>query len=253
LNRIWITGASSGIGEALARRFAQQGCRLVLSSRRETELRRVADTCVGAQDVAIVPLDLNQPETMAEIAQRVGDVDVLVHNGGVSQRAEAKDTAFEVDDTIMRTNYLGPVALTKAVLPSMLARRKGHFVVVTSALGRFSVPDRSAYSASKHALHGFFNALRSESAKDGIAVTLAVPGFVQTNVSVNALTGEGTPFGKMELETQQGITADACAARIVLATQRGEREVFIGGMKERFALAISHLAPGLFARIIRRK
>jgi dehydrogenase/reductase SDR family member 7B len=254
---VWITGASSGIGESLSRQFAALGCRLILSSRRESELQRVAATCAGAQHVSIVPLDLSKPESLGDVVRRVladaGSIDIMAHNGGVSQRADARDTLFEVDDIILRTNYLGPVAMTKALLPSMVGRKAGHFVVVTSALGRFSIPTRSAYCASKHALHGFFNALRAESWKDGIRVTLAVPGFVQTNVGVNALTGNGAPLGREEREVSQGISADRCATAIVSAARRQAEEVFIGSLKERLALTLSHLAPPLFSRIIRKK
>jgi dehydrogenase/reductase SDR family member 7B len=254
--RVWITGASSGIGDSLARQFAAAGCRLILSSRREAELKRVAASCSGAENISILPLDLSKPETLARIVERalsdIGPVDLMVHNGGVSQRADAAATLFEVDDLILRTNYLGPIALTKALLPAMIGRKQGHFIVVTSALGRFSIPTRSAYCASKHALHGFFNALRAESWKDGIAVTLAVPGFVRTNVGVNALTGTGLPLGREEREVAQGIHPDRCASLIVSATRREAQEVFIGSLKERFALAVSHMAPRVFSRIIRK-
>jgi dehydrogenase/reductase SDR family member 7B len=254
---VWITGASSGIGESLARQLAVMGCRLILSSRRESELKRVAASCADAQNISILPLDLSKTEALASLVQRalsdIGPVDIMVHNGGISQRAEARDTVFEVDDVILRTNYLGPVAMTKALLPSMLERKQGHFIVVTSALGRFSIPTRSAYCASKHALHGFFNSLRAESWKDGITVTLAVPGFVRTNVGMNALTGTGAPFGHEEREVAKGVQPDRCAGLIISAARREAQEVFIGSLKERVALAVSHLAPTVFSRIIRKK
>jgi short-subunit dehydrogenase len=254
---VWITGASSGIGASLARQFAQTGSKLILSSRRAEELQRVAATCKGAEAIAIVPLDLSKPETMSAIVEQVltahGPVDVMVHNGGVSQRAEARETAFEVDDLITRTNYLGPVALTKALLPSMLVRRQGHFVIVTSGLGKIGVPNRSAYCGSKHALHGFFDGLRTETWKEGIVVTLAAPGYVKTDVGVNALTGSGERFNQRDNDVEQGISPDACAAQIVSATQLEKREVFVGRFKERAALALSWIAPGLFFRIVRKK
>jgi len=124
---VWVTGASSGIGEALARRLAQRQCRLILSSRRESELTRVAGLCSGAQDVAVLPTDLSKPETMCDAARQAlmiaGHIDVMVHNGGISQRSYARDTAFEVDNLPMRTNYLGPIALAKAILPSLVRKR----------------------------------------------------------------------------------------------------------------------------------
>ncbi len=252
---VWITGASSGIGEALARRFAHAGSRLILSSRREEQLNRVAGFCTAAESVALLPLDLSQPDSMKGVASRAlniaGHVDVMVHNGGVSQRAFASDTDYRVDEILMRTNYLGPLALTKALLPSMRGRKQGHFIVVTSVLGKFGLPGRSGYCGSKHALHGFFETLRAELWRDGIRVTLVLPGWVQTNVSINALTGSGEAHGTMEPGTASGISADVCAERIISAAASGKAEVAVVRAKERAALYLSRYAPGLFRRIIR--
>src|SRR5437870_5422107 len=252
---VWITGASSGIGEALARRFADSGSRLVLSSRRDEELNRVARLCTAAESVAVIPLDLSRPELMSDAARRAldiaGYIDVMVHNGGVSQRAFAADTEYFVDDLLMRTNYLGPVALTKALLPSMRTRRQGHFVVVTSVLGKFGLPGRSGYCASKHALHGFFDTIRAELWRDGIRVTLVLPGWVRTNVSLNALTGSGAAHGTMEPGTAGGVSPDFCAKQIISAAASGKPEVAVVKLKERAALYLSRYAPKLFMRIIR--
>jgi short-subunit dehydrogenase len=252
---VWITGASSGIGEALARRFAKGGARLILSSRRKDELDRVAKSCSEAKSVAVFPLDLSQPQLMHEAVQcalRInGCVDVMVHNAGVAQRAFAAETDYRVDELLMKTNYLGPVALTKALLPSMRSRRDGHFIVVTSVLGKFGLPGRSGYCASKHALHGFFDTIRAELWRDGIHVTLALPGWVRTNVSINALTGSGAPNAKMEEGTAGGVSPDFCARRIISAAASGKREVTVVKLKEQAALYLSRFAPNVFARIIR--
>jgi len=252
---VWITGASSGIGEALAHRFAQAGSRLILSSRRKEELDRVRASCSGAESVAVLPMDLSRPKSMDEIAQRAlqiaGRVDVMVHNAGVSQRSFAADTTYDVDELLIRTNYLGPVALTKALLPSMRARHQGHFIIVSSVLGKFGLPGRSGYSGSKHALHGFFDTLRGELWRDGIRFTLVLPGWVRTNVSINALTGCGAPNGKMEEGTAGGITADYCAQKIIAAAASGKQEVAVVQFTEKAALYLSRFAPRLFARIIR--
>ena len=254
---VWITGASSGIGEALARKFAHAGARLILSSRRRQELNRVAVLCSNAEHVSILPLDLSHPELMAgavrEAIDFVGHVDVMVHNAGVIQRAFAADTDYQVDEVIMRTNYLGPVGLTKALLPSMQARRQGHFVVVSSILGKIGLPGRSAYCASKHALHGFFDTLRAEVWKDGIQVTLALPAWVRTNISINALTGSGAPHGKIESGTATGMTAEACAERIIAAAASGKAEVNILKAKELGALYLNRFSPAIFRRILRRR
>jgi dehydrogenase/reductase SDR family member 7B len=252
---VWITGASSGLGEALARRFARAGSRLILSSRRRDELERVAKLCSEAESLSVLPLDLSKPESMNEAARRALDVaehvDVMVHNGGVSQRALAADTDFAVDDLLMRTNYFGPVVLTKALLPSMRSRRCGHFIVVTSVLGKFGLPGRSGYCASKHALHGYFDTLRAELWRDGITVTLVLPGYVRTNVSINALTGSGAALGKMEAGTAAGLTPDVCAKRIIAAAAAAKPEVAPVQLKELAALYLSRYAPALFRRVIR--
>src|SRR5439155_18080310 len=254
-NVVWITGASSGIGESLARHFASAGARLILSSRRKEELDRVAKACSGAESVVVLPIDLSQPESMNDAALRAlqiaGHVDVMVHNAGVSQRSFAADTKYDVDELLIRTNYLGPVALTKALLPSMRARHQGHFIIVSSVLGKFGLPGRSGYSGSKHALHGFFDTLRGELWRDGIRVTLVRPGWVRTNVSIHALTGSGPPNGKMEEGTAGGITADYCAQKIIAAAASGKQEVAVVQFTEKAALYLSRFAPRLFARIIR--
>jgi len=252
---VWITGASGGIGEALAKRFAMLGSRLILSARREDELSRVAGLCPGAASVSILPLDLGKPELLMNAAHealsRAGAIDVMIHNAAVSQRAFAADADYEVDDVIMRTNYLGPVALTKAVLPSMRARREGHFIVVSSVLGKFGLPGRSGYCGSKHALHGFFDTLRAEVAKDNIHVTLALPGWVRTNISMNALTGTGAPQRKMDSGTATGFAPEYCAERILAAAEVAKDEVNIVRMKEQAVLYLSRFTPGIFRRLIR--
>jgi dehydrogenase/reductase SDR family member 7B len=252
---VWITGASSGIGEALAKHFARLGSRLILSSRREDELRRVAGACSSASSVSVLPLDLSRPESMKDAVESAlglaRNIDVMVHNAGVSQRGFAADTGYEIDELIMRTNYLGPVALTKALLPSMRARRQGHFIVVSSVLGKFGLPGRSGYCASKHALHGFFDTLRAELWKDNIRVTVALPAWVRTNVSMNALTGAGTPQRKMDSGTASGFTPELCAAKIVAAAEAGKEEVNIARLKEGGAVYLSRFAPALFRRLIR--
>jgi len=252
---IWITGASSGIGEALAVAFAREGARLVLSARRESELGRVASRCGGAASIAIVPLDLGELGSLAQkvrdVLAKEGHVDVMVHNGGISQRSLARDTAVEVDERLLRVNHLGPVALTKALLPAMAGRGAGHFVVVSSLVGVFGTPLRSSYSASKHALHGFFDSLRAEEHDRGIRVTIVCPGFVRTDVSRNALSGDGSPHGVMDPRTDSGIEPDACARAIVDAVARGKREVYVGG-RETLAVYAQRFAPGVFARLLRR-
>lgn len=252
---VWITGASSGIGEACARAFANEGASLVLSARRRDELERVRDRCVDPQRVRVLPLDLaeiaHSMEKARAAADEAGVIDVMVHNGGISQRSRAIDTTLDVDHRLFDVNYFGTVALTKALLPGMVQRRAGHFVVVTSLTGIVGTPMRSSYAASKHALHGFFDSLRAEHYADGLAVTLVCPGFVHTEVSRNALTGDGRAQGTMDEATAHGISPDECASGIVRATVRRREEVYIGG-REKLGPYLKRYAPTLFSRFVRR-
>ena len=254
---IWLTGASSGIGEALAYALAKEGTKLILSARREDELQRVVkNTKLTEANYLILPLDLNAPETFdakkTEALRKFGHIDILINNGGVSQRSLAKDTTVEVDRKIMDVNYFGTVALTKALMPDFIKQKSGLFVVVTSAVGKFGSPWRSGYSASKHALHGFFDSLRAELYEDGVMVLLVCPGFIQTNVSVNALTGTGAKLGSMDVATANGLTADECARQIIEGIKTGKEEIVVAKFKERFAVFAKRFFPGLFSAMIRR-
>jgi short-subunit dehydrogenase len=234
---IWLTGASSGIGEALAYALAQKGAKLILSARRKDELERVKGNCapVTQPDVRILPLDLSQSETLklsTEAAVQIfGHIDILINNGGISQRSFAKDTIIDVDRRIMEVNYFGAVAITKYLLPHFLKRKSGHFVTVSSLTGIFGTPYRSGYAASKHALHGFFDSLRAELYKDvknAILVTMICPGFIRTPITLSAVTGDGTPLGKMDEAQFKGKPAEWCAEKIVSAIERKKEEVYIG-------------------------
>lgn len=255
--RVWITGASSGIGEALAYAFAEQGAQLILSARKENELQRVASqsTELGAGNILIQPLDLAEHDSIPAIAnnvlKQVGKVDILINCGGISQRGKAMDTPLEVDKRLMAVNFFGTVALTKAVLPSMLTHQLGHIVTVTSLTGKFGSPLRSAYAASKHALHGFFDSLRAELGDTPIQILLVSPGFVRTNVSINALTGSGKAQGTMDEATGKGMAPADAARRILRAIQQGKEEIWFGG-KEVLGVYVKRFFPAYFSKIIKR-
>jgi short-subunit dehydrogenase len=180
-----------------------------------------------------------------------GRIEVMIHNAGISQRALAIDTDLEVDRRLLEVNFFGTVALTKALLPSMLEAGGGTLVVVTSLVGKIGTPLRSSYAASKHALHGFFDSLRAELWGQGIRVTLVCPGFIKTELPRHALTGDGSPQGTMDRAQLEGYPAERCAAKIVRAVERGREEVLIGG-REKYAVYLKRLLPGLFSRLIRR-
>lgn len=253
---IWITGASSGIGEALAVAWSREGARLVLSARNEAELARVREACANPNQHLVAPLDLTDaaaiPRATETVLREVHHVDVLVHSGGVSQRSLVMETSLETDRAIMELNYFGTIALTKAVLPSMLARRSGHIVPISSVIGHVGVPLRSAYSASKHALHGFFDTLRAETEKDGIRVTIVCPGYIRTKVSENALRGDGSAYGKLDETHAKAMLPEVAAPKIIDGVAARKHEVRVGG-KEIWAIALQRFLPGLVARMLRMK
>ncbi len=253
---VWITGASSGIGEALARHYAQQGCRLILSARRKSVLEEVKQSLDLPDDqVLVLPLDLAQHDQMPAKAEQAlthfGRIDLLINNGGISQRSLLVDTEFSVLKKLIDIDYLGTVALTKAVLPIFIRQQNGHFAVVTSLMGKFASPLRSGYCGAKHALHGFFDGLRMEHEKDNIKVTMLCPGFIQTNISRNALVGDGSTQNTMDKATAAGMPPDVCAAKMAAAIRRGKHEAYIGG-KETYAVYLKRLFPRLLHRIVMR-
>ncbi|MCO4794490.1 MAG: SDR family oxidoreductase [Bacteriovoracaceae bacterium] len=253
---IWITGASSGIGEALALELSKQNCKLILSSRREEALQKTMAKCSGdPSHIAILPLDLektNELEEKSKQAEEIfGQIDILVNNGGISQRSKVMDTNMDVYSRLMSINYLGAVALTKAVLPKMLERKSGQVIAITSLVGKFGTPLRSGYSASKHALHGFFDSLRAELHDNGIEVLLVCPGFIRTNVSVNAFIGDGSSQGSMDKAQQNGMEAQVFAKKMISAIEASKEEISIGG-KETVGVVIKRFLPGLFSKMIRK-
>lgn len=253
---IWITGASSGIGKALAIELANQNAKLILSSRKKADLELVKNACKNPENVKIITLDLedytNLQAKADEAISSFGRVDILVNNGGISQRSLVKDTNINVDKRIMDINYLGTVGLTKAILPHFIKNKNGQFVITTSIVGKIGTPLRSSYAASKHALHGFFDSLRAEHHKDNIAVTLVCPGFVNTNVSKNALTGDGSPQQKLDTATANGIQPERFAKLMTKAMQKKKEEVYIGGAKEKLAVYVKRFFPKVLSVMIRK-
>lgn len=253
---IWLTGASSGIGEAVAYELAAKGAKLILSARRTEELQRVKTNCPppSQANIHILPMDLSKPDTLAKATQDAiqcfGHIDILINNGGISQRSLIQETTLDVDRRIMEVNYFGAIALTKNLLPHFISRKAGHFATLSSVTGKFGTQYRSGYAASKHALHGFFDALRSEHWKDNIGVTMVCPGFINTPITLSALKGDGTTLNQIDKGQAKGKPVDWCAARIVRALEKKQEEVYIGG-KEVLMVYIKRFFPTLFSRLIR--
>lgn len=254
---VWITGASAGIGEALALAFAHENAWLVLSARRESSLHAVAEKCTatGAGKVLVRPLDLassgNFEALAAGVVAEMGSIDILVNSGGISQRALVKDAQLALYRQLMEVNYFGTVALTKAVLPYMLKNKSGLFITISSLVGKIGSPLRSGYAASKHALHGFFDSLRAEVFEDHIKVLMVCPGFIKTDISVNALDAGGAATGKMDKNQEQGMLPAELAKKVLAAVAAGKQEISVGG-KETLILKIKRFFPGMVNGIVRK-
>lgn len=255
--RVWITGASSGIGEALAMAFHQAGAKLVLSARREDELKRVQTLCGGEPNTRILPMDVTNAKELPEKTQLAlgmfGGIDILVLNAGITQRSRTRETDESVYRQLMEVNFFASEAMARAVLPFMLAQKSGHMVVISSIAGKFGVPLRSGYSASKFALHGFFEVLRAEEEKNGIRVTMVCPGYIRTDISLSALRGDGGKHAKMDPGIQQGMPAAECAMRILKGVARGKQEIIVGAKRERALVYLKRFWPDLLARMVGRR
>ena len=253
---VWITGASSGIGEALAREMSAQGTKLILSSRRIAELERVKNSCDHPEHIHTLPLDLTDSAGLeAKVATAIalfGHIDIMVHNGGMSQRALVAETEIAVHREVMELNYFSYIILTKALLPHFIERRSGYFVVTSSVMGKIGTPMRAAYAASKHALHGYFDCLRAEVHQYGIKVTILTPGYIHTPIAV--ISGDGSFLSNKSEQINGGLSADKAALQIIKAIQNKAYEPYIGKFigEEKLALFVKRFLPGLFTRLIPR-
>jgi dehydrogenase/reductase SDR family member 7B len=253
---VWITGASSGIGEEAARQFNAAGATVILSARKQDQLERVQKSLSVPSRSMVLPLDLEKTETFEKATRDViaafGRIDYLINNGGLSQRGEASETPLEIDRRIMEINYFGNIALTKAVLPQMQKQRSGHIVVISSVAGKFGFFLRSAYSASKHALQGFYESLLLEEAKNNIYVTLVYPGKINTPISLSALNSSGDAHGKMDHNQDTGMPVSTCVRKMIRAVRKRKKSILIGN-REVLAVHIKRFWPWLFWTIIRKQ
>lgn len=250
---VWITGASSGIGEALALEFAAEGAKLTLTSRREDELNRVRERCLGkgldASDILVLPLDVTDhgamPAAVDAVINAFGRIDMLLNNAGISQRSLCVDTDMAVYRQLFEVDVLGQIALTKAVLPVMLEQGSGHITITSSVAGKIGAPKRTGYCAAKHAVMGFYDALRAEVGRHGLKVTTITPGYIRTNISVNALKGDGTEFGTVDDDIADGMDVTRCAEVIMQGFRKGTPEIAVGEGFEMKALWLKRFFPKL--------
>lgn len=253
---IWITGASSGIGEALTSVCISAGAKVVLSARREEELKRVAANCnIKPENYLILPLDLEHTEAIEEKVNQVllkfGRIDVLINNSGIGHRTKALNTSTEIDRKIMEVNFFGTINLTKAVARIMQKQQSGKLVVITSIMGKYGLPMYSTYSASKHALFGYFESLRQELYKDNVSVLIATPGFINTDVSTKLLREDGSAYGVKSDAQQKGMSAQDCAKGIINAIKNDRDHKFVGNY-EIFSVYVKQYFPKMFYRLMRK-
>ncbi|RUO78946.1 short chain dehydrogenase [Idiomarina tyrosinivorans] len=249
---IWLTGASSGIGLALAKQLAKHGAKLILSSRNQQALEQLRDSLPNAAQHQVLALDLSQPEQAVETAAAAlqgVDIDILINNAGISQRSLALDTAMPVYRQLMEVDYFAVVALTQWLLPQMVERQQGHIVTVSSVAGKVGTKMRSGYSGAKFAVLGYMDCIRAEMQQHGIVCTSILPGFVHTQIAHNALTGDGSARGKADQDNASGISAEQCAKEIVTAIQKNKAEVVVAKGLSKLAPTLQRWFPGLIRRL----
>ena len=248
---VWITGASSGIGEALAYELSNAGAHLILSARNTAELERVQKSC--ATQTLVLPLDVTDYAMMEAAVKQAqswkGRIDMLLNNAGISQRSRCVDTDMQTFRTLFEVDVFAQIALTKQVLPIMLEQGSGHIAVTASVAGKIGAPMRTAYCAAKHAMMGFFDSLRTEVSHQNIRVTTITPGYIRTNISTNALNGDGSAYAKLDAEIKSGMSAEECASVIVRGMRKNKPEIAVGRGLEMHALWLKRLSPRLVFKL----
>lgn len=252
---VWLTGASSGIGKELSIQLSQQNAKLILSSRNKKRLDELKVNLFNTDEHMVLPLDLADSSSFSEryheVIAKYGVVDILIQNGGISQRGTAAESSEEVIRQIMEVNFFGNVLLSKTVLPA-LRKSKGQIVVISSIAGKFGFFLRSSYSASKHALHGYYESLALEEESKGLSVTVVCPGKINTPISTNALSADGNKHGDMDHNQETGMDVSVCVEELLTAVVKKKREVLIGN-KEIKAVTLKRFLPALFWRVIRKQ
>ena len=253
--RIWITGASSGIGRLMAEKLLAAGSRIVVTARREKLLNEIAELPEGPDRVAVVPGDVSRFDTVsalcAEAWRAFGGLDIVILNAGVSQRSLFKDTDFTTGCRLFDINFFSHAKIIHEILPLMERQGKGHIVGISSLSGLIASPLRIYYSSAKHALHGFYDTLRTELYNTDINISLVVPGFIRTDISRSALNGTGEPFGRNDSLQKNGASPEKAADKILRQIAAKKREIYVGyPLNARIARFLGKFFPGILARIL---
>jgi dehydrogenase/reductase SDR family member 7B len=253
---IWITGASSGIGEALTYALSRAGAHVIISARRESELQRVKSACYVPQAIDIVTMDLSNGISVDQAVDTAytkhPKIDILFNNGGISQRSHALQTPETVERSIFEVNYFSNIRLSKLVVQRMILAGSGMIVVTSSLTGKYGFHLRSTYAATKHALHGYYDSLRMETAKTGLRIVMVLPGLIATPISLSALNEQGKATGEMDKNQSEGTSAEICAEQILRGISAGKDEFGVGG-KELLTLKLRRFLPELLNKILQKR
>jgi short-subunit dehydrogenase len=252
---VWITGASSGIGEAMAKAFNVQGAKVILSARNVAQLERVQNSFSNQEIGSLIrPYDVQKYLEAEAIGQKAiaafGKIDILINNAGLSQRSLAKDTPFIEELKIIEVNLIGTIAATKSILPHLI-EQKGQIVVISSVMGKINTKYRSSYAAAKHGVVGYFESLRLELEEEGVNVCNIMPGFIATNITKNAV-GSNAEIAKNS-QNNLGLSPESFAQKALTAIYKREGNVYIGGFKEKSAMFLKRLSPAIFDKVIKKQ
>ena len=254
--KVWIIGASSGIGQALSTAINEAGGFVILSSRKTEALISTQSQLPYPQESDLIALNLTDhhsiEQAVAEYSQKHETIDVLIHSGGISQRSLALETTLASTEMILKSNFLGQIPITQFAVKKMQEQGSGKIIVISSFTGKWGFYLRSSYAASKHALHGYYDSLRMEIEAFGVDVHLVTPGFIATDISKNALDATGHATGEMDNNQQQGISPERCARQILQGIAQNKNEFGVGG-KELKALWIHQYFPRFFQKILRKQ
>lgn len=252
---IWITGASSGIGEALCKQLNHKGVHLILSSRNKEKLESLASALTQCE-CTVITIDLEHSSSIHSAMEQLNTlglkIDLLINNGGISQRSNALETNEDTERRIMEINYFGNILLGKLVATEMLKTGGGQIAVMSSISGKFGFFLRSTYAASKHALHGYYESLRLENEKNGLKISMICPGKINTPISQNALSGDGNKHAQIDNNQRTGMSVNQCASEILNGISKEKMEIYVGG-NELKAVRIKRLFPNLFHKLIRKQ